>query len=389
MTSLTDISAMLALWAACPDHRGALATVVYVKGSAYRRPGARMLVTSDDRSAGMISGGCLEDDVREHARKAIASGEPRIVTYDSTAPEDIVFGLGLGCNGVVKVLIEPVGAAAPDSECDPLTFLAVCHDRRQSGRMATVFSSENGPASARVAARLIRWPDGHITANFDDASLRAQLLRTMDDTTGRRAAIRQIPCAGGGRFGALFETIAPPTPLLIFGAGDDAMPLAQLAKQIGWHVTVMDARPAYAKPERFPSADAVLCVQPDAIAQHLQIALTPQAVAMVMTHSFNRDKELLHTLVPRKLRYTGVLGPRIRTQRLLDELAAEGTTFTSEMIERLHGPAGLDIAAETPEEIAISIVAEMRAVLGRRNGAPLADRVGSIHEPVDEAVTAS
>ena len=384
MTSLTDISAMLAVWAACADHRGALATVVYVKGSAYRRPGARMLVTSDGRSAGMISGGCLEDDVREHAAKVIASGEPRIVTYDSTAPEDIVFGLG--CNGVVKVLIEPVGAAARDSECDPLTFLAVCHDRRQSGRMATVFSSENGPASARPAARLIRWPDGHITANFEDPVLRAQLLRTLDDTNGRRAAIRQIPCEVGGRFGALFETIAPPTSLLIFGAGDDAMPLAQLAKQIGWHVTVIDARPAYAKAERFPSADAVLCVQPDAIAQHAQIALAPQAIAMVMTHSFTRDKEILRTLVPRKLRYTGVLGPHVRTQRLLDELASEGATFTAEMIERLHGPAGLDIAAETPEEIAISIIAEMRAVLGRRNGAPLAQRIGSIHEPVDEAV---
>ena len=386
MTSLTDISAMLAVWAACADHRGALATVVYVKGSAYRRPGARMLVTSDGRSAGMISGGCLEDDVREHAAKVIASGEPRIVTYDSTAPDDIVFGLGLGCNGVVKVLIEPVGAAAPDSECDPLTFLAVCHDRRQSGRMATVFSSENGPASARPAARLIRWPDGHITANFEDPVLRAQLLRTLDDTNGRRAAIRQIPCEVGGRFGALFETIAPPTSLLIFGAGDDAMPLAQLAKQIGWHVTVIDARPAYAKAERFPSADAVLCVQPDAIAQHAQIALAPQAIAMVMTHSFTRDKEILRTLVPRKLRYTGVLGPHVRTQRLLDELASEGATFTAEMIERLHGPAGLDIAAETPEEIAISIIAEMRAVLGRRNSAPLAQRIGSIHEPVDEAV---
>lgn len=386
MTSLTDIAAMLTVWSASVGQRGALATVVYVKGSAYRHPGARMLVTAAGRSAGMISGGCLEDDVREHAQQVIASGEARVVTYDTTSPADIVFGLGLGCSGVVKVLVEPVCA---NDGSDLLTFLAVCHDRRQTGRIATIFSPEKGPAAAQPGARLLRWPDGNVTASFDDPALRAKLIRAMDDTTGRRAAIRQLPCAEGGRMGVLFETIAPPTSLLIFGAGDDAMPLAQLAKQIGWHVTVIDARPAYAKPARFPEADAMLCLTPDALANHPQVVLTPQTVAMIMTHSFARDKELLRTLLPRKLRYTGILGPRVRTQRLIDELATDGVTFSAEMLERLHGPAGLDINAETPEEIAISIIAEMRAVIGRRDGGSLRLRAGSIHEPVDEAIADS
>jgi xanthine/CO dehydrogenase XdhC/CoxF family maturation factor len=387
VTSLTDISAMLAVWSGddSSDRRAALATVVYVKGSAYRRPGARMLVTAAGRSAGMISGGCLEDDVREHARQVMATGEPRVVTYDTTSPSDIVFGLGLGCSGVVKVLIEPLGAS---DGCDLLTFLAVCHDRRQTGRIATIFSSENDIAPVKPGARLLRWPDGNVTTNFDDPALRSRLLGTMDDTTGRRAAIRQLPCAEGGRMGVLLETIAPPTSLLLFGAGDDAVPVAQLAKQIGWHITVIDGRPDYAKPGRFPSADAVLCLRAEMLANHPQVNLTPQSVAMILTHSFTRDKELLRALLPRRLRYVGILGPRVRTQRLLDELAMDGVTFPGDMLDRLHGPAGLDISAETPEEIALSIIAEIRAVLGRREGASLRLRTGAIHEPIDETVAA-
>jgi xanthine/CO dehydrogenase XdhC/CoxF family maturation factor len=373
---------MLAAWAAEPNAQpqAALATVVYVKGSAYRRPGARMLVTASGRSAGMISGGCLEDDVREHARAVMAKGEPRLVTYDTTSPADIVFGLGLGCNGVVKVLIEPI---APGGECELLTFLAVCHDRRQSGRIATIFAAEEAPASARLGARLLRWPAGDLTANFQDPALRAMLLKAMAETDGRRAAIRRLPLPDGGRLGVLLETIAPPVSLLVCGAGDDAVPLVQFATQLGWHVTVADARPAYAQSARFPRAAAVICARPEDMTDH--IAVNPETIAMIMTHSFARDKELLRFLLPRKCRYVGILGPRVRTQRLVDELAQEGTRFDEESLSRLHGPAGLDICAETPEEIAISIIAEMRAVIGHRDGGSLRQRVGGIHEPIDEA----
>jgi xanthine dehydrogenase accessory factor len=360
----------------------AMATVMKVRGSAYRRPGARMLMNSAGRTAGMISGGCLENDVRERAREVMATGSSVLVTYDSTAPEDIVFGLGLGCNGIVQVLIEPL-TAGDDSSV--LAFLAACVARRQMGRIATIFQSENVPLGARV----LRWPDGRVTSNCEDPATTAALVGALKENAARRNAIRGIELPDGTSAGVLIETVAPPVPLTIFGAGDDAIPLAQMAKLIGWHVTVIDARPAYATADRFPTADAVHCLRPEALPASQQVVFPRESMVMVMTHNFTHDRELLRTLLPGASRYLGILGPKSRTQRLLDALAEEGITFTDENLARLHGPAGLDIGAETPEEIAVSIIGEMQAVLARRPGGALRDRTAPIHDPADNTFTAA
>ncbi|MCE9611953.1 MAG: XdhC family protein [Chthoniobacter sp.] len=355
----------------------AMATVMKVRGSAYRRPGARMLVNAAGRTAGMISGGCLENDVCERARKVMATGVPILVTYDSTAPEDIVFGLGLGCNGVVEVLIERLTAG---DETGLLAFLSSCVARRQIGRIATVFQSDVFP----LGARLLRWPDGSITSSLADPALTAALLRTFQETAARRTALRQVELPDGRAARVLVEAVTPPVPLTIFGAADDAVPVAQLAKSIGWHVTVIDARPAYATPERFPTADAVHCLRPEALLASPHIVLPPDALVMIMTHNFTHDRALLGFLLGRPLRYLGVLGPKSRTQRLLDELADSGLVFSSEKLAHLHGPAGLDIGAETPEEIAVSIIGEMQAALAQRHGGALRDRTAPIHDPADQ-----
>ena len=368
---------------AASAHHGdvlAMATVMKVRGSAYRRPGARMLMNAAGKTAGMISGGCLENDARERAISVMQSGQPVLVTYDSTAPEDIVFGLGLGCNGIVQVLIEPLTVG---EENGLLAFFAACVARRQPGRIATIFQSENVPLGARV----LRWPDGRVTSSCADPAVTATLVRALQENATRRNAIRGIVLPDGTNAGVLIETVAPPLPLTIFRAGDDAMPLAQMAKLLGWHVTVIDARPAYATAERFPDADAVICERPETLASHSQAVFPPEAMVMIMTHSFTRDRTLLRTLLPRELRYIGILGPKSRTQRLLDELADDGVTFPAENLARLHGPAGLDIGAETPEEIAVSIIGEMQAVLSRRPGGALRDRNAPIHDPVDQNLT--
>ena len=368
--------------AALPGEVLAMATVMKVRGSSYRRPGARMLMSADGRTAGMISGGCLENDARERAHEVIATGKPVLITYDSTAPDDIVFGLGLGCNGIVQVLIEPLTTG---DDAGLLAFLAACVARRQMGRIATIFQSESAPLGVRV----MRWPDGRITSSCADPAVSAALVGALQAHAARRNAVRGIELPDGTSAGVLIETVAPPVPLTIFGAGDDAIPLAQAAKLLGWHVTVIDARPAYAKAERFPRADAVHCLRPESLLTSPLVVFPPETIVMIMTHNFTHDRELLRVLLPRPLRYVGALGPKSRTQRLLDDLAGEGVTFTEQNLSRLHGPAGLDIGAETPEEIAISILGEMQGVLSRRNGGALRDRNAPIHDPVDQPITAA
>jgi xanthine/CO dehydrogenase XdhC/CoxF family maturation factor len=355
----------------------ALATVVQVQGSAYRRPGARMLMTASGRTAGMISGGCLEGDVRERARQVMASGQACLVTYDSTAADDIVFGLGLGCNGIVHVLIEPLTAGDTDG---PLTLLDACLTLRRAGQIATVFRAEGGSGAVTPGMRLLRWPDGRVSAGQVPADLIAGLAGALDAGSGEGATPQRLVLADGTRVNALIETVAPPLSLVIFGAGDDAIPVVQFAHLLGWHVTVADARPAYAVSERFPMANAVHCLRAENVRACPPDWLSADIVAMVMTHSYSQDRELLQALLPRRLRYLGLLGPKARTQRLLNELAAEGITFSPECLSRLHAPAGLDIGAETPEEIALALLAEIRSTLAGRSGGPLELRNVGIHD---------
>ena len=351
----------------------ALATVVDLQGSAYRHPGARMLTTASGPSAGMISGGCLEDDVKERARAVIASGNPLLVTYDSTSPEDIVFGMGLGCNGIVHILIEPLQHAEEEGL---LAFLKACNASSSPGHTATVFATTGVADAIFTGARLLAWPDGKITANFDHSTIRPLLASSPHLTSGRRANVQDIALPSGGSLRVLFETLSAPVPLVIFGGGEDAIPLVKMAKQLGRPVTVVDARPAYALPERFPEADAILCVRTDSIPESL-FATRPQV--MIMTHNYTRDKELLRRVLPMAPSYTGILGPKARTRRLLDELASEGVTFSESSLAGLHGPAGLDIGADTPAQIALSILAEMQAGLTGHAGGSLRERTGSIH----------
>ncbi len=355
----------------------AIATVIKVHGSTYRRPGARMLLTDRGDTAGTISGGCLEGDVRERARKVMETGAAQIVTYDSTAPEDIVFGLGLGCNGVVHLLIEPVSAQDQDGL---LTFFKSCHDRKQLGMIATAVPLDRPSTGVVSINRLLKWPDGSVTLSGPDSNLSAFLMDELECRDNGRPKTRRIDTGNTGCYELLIESVAPPTSLIIFGAGDDAIPVAHCAKCLGWHVTVIDVRPSYALPDRFPEADAVLCLHPESLFDCPLVAISPASLAMVMTHNYAQDREFLRRLLPLRLRYLGALGPRSRTRRLLDELATDGLPISPSALSCLHGPAGLDIGAETPAEIALSLLAEMQATLTRHRGGSLRDRDSGIHD---------
>lgn len=350
----------------------ALATVVEVRGSTYRRPGARMLITPDN-CIGSISGGCLEADVVSLSQQVIASGEPMLVQYDTTSPDDIIWGLGLGCNGLVRVFIERL------HQLNPVTFISNCYRYRQMAILATVVYAEGGLHS-EVGTHLMLHQDGSTPSKIKNSALGAIILNDARAALSNNQSILKQYQLPVGNAEVFIETIQPPVPLIIFGAGDDAKPVVRFAKELGWHVTVVDSRPAYATSERFPLADALVVSCPEHISDC--ITIDRRTVAVVMTHNYLQDRELIKTLLPASGQYLGVLGPKSRTERLLRELLEQGIALTENNLSRLYAPIGIDIGADNPEEIALAIIAEIRAVLANRSGGLLRDRKGAIHNSI-------
>jgi xanthine dehydrogenase accessory factor len=341
---------------------GVLATVVHVQGSAYRRPGARMLILPDGQHIGSISGGCLEGDVCQKAWWLTQDAKPALRVYDSMSDDDAVWEFGLGCNGVVQVLLERINSLDVD---ESLHFIEASRSNRTPAVIATVISTS--PASSlRVGSRLML-DDTHVSGSLAGTTHRSTICEHA------RAALleganRTVELEGNQLF---IEAIQPPLPLVIFGAGPDAIPLVSLAKWLGWSVTVADGRPAYARQDRFAKADRVVLTTADDPTG--SIVIDRSTAVILMTHSYLQDRKLLECIVPLMPRYLGVLGPRVRTRRLLEHFDP-----TIDLLE-LHAPIGLDIGAETPESIAISIVAEIQATLAGRAGEMLKLRRGPIH----------
>jgi xanthine dehydrogenase accessory factor len=365
--------------------RGALATVVRVEGSAYRRPGARMFITETGQTTGVVSGGCLERDVCERAANVMRTGEPIVVTYDTTSDNDIVWGLGIGCNGVIEVLIEPAGNDRLD---DLMTLLTECSQRR--GALATVIHQE-GQAKATLGTRALYYPGGigtiRIGPIIGGVAFSQNIFDDLRDALKNGASTIKRYEVDGGNIEVFIEIIEPQVPLVIFGAGDDVLPILPFARNLGWHTTVVDTRARPSSIDRFAAADAVLLCCPEEVSGNL--ALTERSAVVLMTHNYLHDLELLKLLLPRRVRYLGCLGPKRRTERLLLELSGGGVTAGDAYLRQVHAPAGLDIGAETPSEIAFSIIAEIKAVLRGREGGLLRNRKGSIHGEVGSDLVSS
>jgi xanthine dehydrogenase accessory factor len=331
---MREIEQILDLWANTEraGESAVLATVVKTSGSSYRLPGARLLLTRTGRRAGSVSGGCLEDDLVKKAWWLTESG-PLIRRYDTTPEGEIASGYGLGCNGVVYVLLERV---AP-GHAEILDLLRDVRATRSSRTVAHVLE----PA-ARAGERVL-----------------------LDD-----------PCAGAWQDGEAFiETLAPPVHLLIFGGGDDAVPLADVAKYLGWRVSVLDGRAHYARREKFPRVDELIVRPPAESAA--TVSIDPWTVAVLMSHSYSQDLEALRALASKPLRYLGILGPRKRSAQLL----ADAGIDPERLRPTLHSPMGLDIGADGPHQVALAVAAEIQAALNGREGGLLREGRGSIHAP--------
>jgi xanthine dehydrogenase accessory factor len=345
-----------------------LATVVRVDGSSYRRPGARMLVTGDSTITGAISGGCLEGDALEKALFAMATGENKLITYDSSGEDDIQFGLHLGCNGVVHILFEPVKKEDPQN---PVELLRLISNAGEEGVLVTLFS----PKKIQPGTKLL-YLKNHIYGSLPkpvQSLLTEQIKRAIDE---KQSAFMDLETEQGN-CSAFIEYIEQPVSVVIAGAGNDIQPLVEIAAMLGWSVTVVDGRFHYALPERFPGAAKVLYSRPADILS--QIKTDSRTVFLLMSHNYNYDLAFLQQIIQQEFGYIGLLGPAQKRDRILSDLQDQGMLLNENQLSKIHGPAGLDIGAENATEIAVSIVAEVKAFLSARSGASLKLKKESIH----------
>ena len=317
----------------------ALATVVSVRGSSYRRPGARLLVPATGRPIGLISGGCLEEEAARLARRAIEMDAPILVTVDHSAEGDELWGSGLGCRGAIELLAEPPSLAR--------ATLAALRAARDEGRATYHLTNLHGSRRELTAAE---------AESLGERSARAALH-------GRPTVIGD----------AVLDPILPPLRLVICGAGPDAVPLVAAGLRQGWRVDVVDPRRSLLRQERFAGA-RLLDAQPADAGE--ATGAGEWTAVVVMSHDFHRDAAFLGGFVGRGVPYLGVLGPRDRTDRLLAELP---TPPSAADLAALHAPAGLDIGADGSEQVATAIIGEILAVLHGRSGSPLRNRAGPIH----------
>jgi xanthine dehydrogenase accessory factor len=370
-----EIASILSICTQQPENALALATLVKATGSTYRRLGARMLVLRNGESIGGVSGGCLERDVVEKARVASEERESILVNYDTSAEEDIVFGAGLGCKGAIHILIEPL---RPGSAADEwIRFAGGVFQQRQSGAAATVFQIR-GDVPVRLGDRLMLDSDGNVSGRIEDQSLNAKILAAAVETLSANRSKSMEFNLRGGVAEVLVEVIHAPAALVIFGAGYDAVPLSRLAKEVGFHVTVTDVSPTYARVARFPEADAVAVVRPEEIAT---LGLNRRTAVVIMSHNYLTDRGFLKAVLPLNLRYLGLMGPRARASQMLEDLREAGLGAGVDLLRRIHNPVGLDIGAENPEQIALAILAEIQAVTAGRPGGLLREKKGPIHAP--------
>jgi xanthine dehydrogenase accessory factor len=336
----------------------ALAVVVHTTGSTYRKPGALMLIAADGQYAGLLSGGCLESDLREHALQVMGSGKAKLITYDTRGTDDLLWGLGVGCEGAMQILLLRAG---PENAWQPLDLFVAAHRRHERVVAAFVVASPDSTLPAGSIVLPEGQPGGHPVPLALQDALQALLARALE--LGR-------PTILGSQSDALRALAAPlalPPRLLLLGAGPDAQPLVDFAARLSWRITVYDHRPAYALSERFPGAEQVTLGRPESVAQ--SVDMDRYDAAIVMSHHLPSDLAYLRALSSSSISYLGLLGPAARREKLLSDLGGDVDPLRG----RLRSPIGLDIGGRAPESIALSIVAEIHAQLHGAGGGALSD----------------
>ncbi|MDQ3323513.1 MAG: XdhC family protein [Acidobacteriota bacterium] len=353
-----------------PDEKAVLATVVDVQGSSYRLPGAKMLICETGETYGTVSGGCLEADVLERAKKVLQTNKPEIFVYDTTTNDDSIFALNMGCRGVIRILLEPLSTTN-----ELAAFWQNCFEKRGRGAIATLISTTTEKSYLVGLIRIFIREEQ--TGVLLGSNYPPELAGDCLDAINKGISQSKSYGTADGADEFFIDVVKPPLNFLIFGAGVDAVPLVEAAKNLGWRATVIDHRAAFAAGERFPAADEIIITRPENLAGKLTI--DKNTVAVVMTHNYEHDKNILKFLLNSNAPYVGALGPKRRAENILREWRAAGEDFSGEQLNKLYAPVGLDIGADTPEAIALSIVAEIQSVSANRSGGFLRERKGSIY----------
>lgn len=352
------------------ERRAAVATVVKVRGSSYRSPGARMLITDDGKWVGSISGGCLEGDALRKARQVMQDKKPLMVTYDTREESNQNLGIGLGCNGVIDVLIEP---ADPEDPKNTVKLFESLLETDEALALATVFSSTN-----LNGEKLLITSTKEKKVIFSDVKLNDLVTKDLLTVFETQRSEAKEYVIDENRIEVFIELIQPIISLIIFGGGFDARPVSQLAKSLGWQVMVTDECVAHIAPVFFPSADKLSLCQREFIDHDFNV--TPYTACVLMSHNYEYDRDVLKKLLKSPAPYIGILGPRKRFDKMTEEYLAQGLTLTKDDIHRIHSPIGLDIGAEAPDEIAVSIIAEIQGKFANRSGGFLKYRNAPIHQ---------
>ncbi len=330
-----------------------LATVVETQGSTYSKAGALMLIDEHGIFQGMLSGGCLEGDLAIRAQVVLESGQAQLVTYDLAADNDELWGLGVGCDGVMKVLLQPL---ADSQTYEPFATILAALNGDDAAVVSTIV--ESSLPSAPVASTIVLMNGktsvfGPDKASAEDMAVDAAKLLAGGEKTQQRLS------AGDGEARVLHSLIRPAPKLLVLGGGLDAEPLLRYSTDMGWKCTIVDHRPAYIEQGDFAAAERVICCAVDELAANVELESFDAAV--VMSHHLASDRAYLAHLAGTSMAYVGLLGPIGRRERLLSELGTVGATLAG----RLHGPAGLDIGGRGPAAIALSIVAQLQQLIAR------------------------
>jgi xanthine dehydrogenase accessory factor len=350
-------------------HQASLATVVRVEGSSYRRTGARMLVLDDGHYLGGISGGCLEGDALRRAQKAIASDKPSLVTYDTTQGDGQQIGVGLGCNGIIDVLFTPLRREGADN---PVKILSSVASTRIPRIVITVTNCPELTGS--LGKTWIYEEEGQFREAFHFKTILAELLKDID--TAREDQISKTISynMGADAITLFIEVIHPAIHLVLYAGNYDMYPIVRMAGELGWHITVVTNTAGLDK-SLFMLATKVLHAKGEE-----QPVIDPYSAILLMTHDYKTDFKILQTALSTAAGYIGLLGPRKRGLKMFEELVSEGKSIAETDVQRIYAPAGLDIGANSPEEIALSILAEITAHFAGRKGQSLRLRERTIHE---------